>query len=215
MSFLQKLYSRSSATTRRHNPNVQRFNVVVLGAGGVGKSALTFRFAKNSFNELYNPTTEETYCRDIFLNGERYAMEIVDTAGAEQFTELNEQYVRAAHGFVLVFSLTYQASLREIDDIRKQVSRVKGANADTPIIVVGTKLDLVHEREVTRDKIRQLVNKWGITFYETSAKQNWHISDVFQDLLAQMRDRYKDVPTSQKQWDQPKRKKWTDQCLIM
>ncbi|KAH8094568.1 ras family-domain-containing protein [Cristinia sonorae] len=215
MSFLQKPSPQSPATTRRHNPHVQRFNAVVLGAGGVGKSALTVRFVKNSFNELYNPTIEETYRRDIFLDGERYAMEIVDTAGAEQFTALNEQYIRAGHGFVLVFSLTYESSLREIDDIRQQISRVKGANAGTPIVVVGTKLDLVHEREVTRDKIRQLVNEWGLPFYETSAKQNWHVSDVFQDLLAQMRDRYKNDPTSQKQGDKPKRKKRKDQCLIM
>ncbi|THH28241.1 hypothetical protein EUX98_g5953 [Antrodiella citrinella] len=187
-------------------------------AGGVGKSALTVRFVKNSFNEAYNPTIEETYRRDIFLDGERFTIEIIDTAGAEQFTALNEGYIKAGHGFVLVFSLTYESSLREIDDIRQQIARIKGPDAHVPIVVVGTKLDLVHEREVTRDKIRQLVNEWGLPFYETSAKQNWHVTDVFQDLLMQMRDRYKNEAAAQVllQGTQAKRKvKRRDHCVIM
>ncbi|TCD62902.1 Ras- protein rsr1 [Steccherinum ochraceum] len=213
MSFLQK--PPPLTTSRRGNPNVPRFNAVVLGAGGVGKSALTVRFVKNSFTESYNPTIEETYRRDIFLDGERFTMEILDTAGAEQFTALNEGYIKAGHGFVLVFSLTYESSLREIDDIRQQIARIKGPDANVPIVVVGTKLDLVHEREVTRDKIRQLVNEWSLPFYETSAKQNWHVTDVFQDLLMQMRDRYKNELALHAGAKSKRKNKRRDHCVVM
>lgn len=74
----------------------------------------------------------------------------------------------------------------------------------------------VHEREVTRDKIRQLVNEWSLPFYETSAKQNWHVTDVFTDLLMQMRDRYKHEVATQIQNAKPKRRvKRRDHCLVM
>ena len=59
-----------------------------------------------------------------------------------------------------------------------------------PIVVVGTKLDLVNEREVPRSTIQALSNRWDLPFYETSAKRDWHVIDVFEDLVRQMRHRY-------------------------
>jgi len=59
-----------------------------------------------------------------------------------------------------------------------------------PIVVVGTKLDLVNEREVQRSTIQSLASQWDLPFYETSAKRNWYVTEVFEDLLRQMRARY-------------------------
>jgi len=170
---------------------MRQFKVVVLGAGGVGKSALTVRFIQDVFLENYDPTIEEAYRRTITLDGETSSLEVLDTAGAEQFTSLNEVYIKAGKGFVLVFSLTQEASLKEVDHLRKQIYRIKGGEPGTiPIVVVGTKLDLVNEREVHRNSIQNLASRWGMPFYETSSKRNWHISEVFEDLVRQMRARY-------------------------
>lgn len=65
-------------------------------------------------------------------------------------------------------------------------------------MVVGTKLDLVSEREVARSTIECLVSLWKIPFYETSAKRDWHINDVFEDLVRQMIMHYPDEPPSKK-----------------
>lgn len=67
-----------------------------------------------------------------------------------------------------------------------------------PIVVVGTKLDLVNEREVQRSTIESLSSRWEIPFYETSAKRNWHVTEVFEDLLRQMRVKFPDRPKKQK-----------------
>ena len=40
---------------------MREFNAVVLGAGGVGKSALTCRFVKGVFVETYDPTIERLF----------------------------------------------------------------------------------------------------------------------------------------------------------
>ncbi|KAF8651002.1 hypothetical protein AX16_004988 [Volvariella volvacea WC 439] len=166
---------------------MRNYNIVILGAGGVGKSALTVRFIRNVFLEDYNPTIEEEYRRNITLDGETSSLEIMDTAGAEQFMSLNEVYIKAGHGFILVFSLTQEASLKELENLRQQIFRIKGTEKGIPIVVVGTKLDLVNEREVQREAIQPLAARWGLPFYETSAKRDWHVNDVFEDLLRQMR----------------------------
>lgn len=94
---------------------------------------------------------------------------------------------------------------------------------DVPIVIVGTKMDLVsthprrsahtrlhdtqyNEREVTRQAIQELASAWKIPFYETSAKKNWNIQEVFQALTKQMRQRYPEAP--------PKKRRKKD-CIIM
>lgn len=182
------------------------FNVVVLGAGGVGKSALTVRFMRDVFVENYDPTIEENYRRPVVVDGESSSLEVLDTAGAEQFTTLNELYIQTGRGFVLVFSLTQEASLKEVDNLRKQIYRIKGGDSTIPIVVVGTKLDLVNEREVNKTTMQALASRWNLPFYETSAKRNWHVNDVFEDLLRQMRARYP---------QDPQRIKKKSGCIIM
>ncbi|TFY62003.1 hypothetical protein EVJ58_g4147 [Rhodofomes roseus] len=219
---------------------MRKFNAVVLGAGGVGKSALTIRFGKNVFIDQYNPTIEgmspalsprlltdplpEEYRCELIVDGHKCVLEILDTPGTEQFTALNEKYLKNARGFLLVFSLTQESSLRDIDSIRQQIYLAKGTEEDVPIVVVGTKLDLVrfllapirrgshepqsNEREVPRATIHELAQSWKLPFYETSAKRNWHVTDVFEDLVRQMRKRYPD-----KHPVRSKLKK--DPCIIM
>jgi len=184
-----------------------QFNVVVLGAGGVGKSALTVRWVRNVFRENYDPTIEEEYRRDIEVDGVSSSLEVLDTAGAEQFTSLNEVYIKSGRGFLLVFSLTQEASLREVDNLREQIYRIKGGDTTVPIVVVGTKLDLVNEREVQRNTIQLLASSWNLPFYETSAKRNWHVADVFEDLVRQMQKRYPSDPSKKRKNYKP--------CIIM
>ncbi|KAK7678522.1 hypothetical protein QCA50_018394 [Cerrena zonata] len=194
---------------------VRKYRVVVLGAGGVGKSALTVRFAQGRFVSDYNPTIEEEYACDVQAEGETCLLEIMDTAGAEQFTALNEVYIKRARGFVLVFSLTQESTLQDVDNIRQQIQMIKAQEGQSiPIVVVGTKMDLAREREVTRDTIKDLAARWGLPFYETSAKNNWHVTDVFHDLLGQMRRRYPDEPLKKRK-EKTKSRNRIDRCIIM
>ncbi|EIW57833.1 ras-domain-containing protein [Trametes versicolor FP-101664 SS1] len=193
--------------TRKSGSN-QRYSTVVLGAGGVGKSALVMRYGKNTFLDQYDPTIEEEYEVTVEYEGKRSYLQILDTAGVEQFTGINETCIENGQGFVLVFSLTQEASLKDVDHIRQQIYRIKGGEQDIPIVVVGTKMDLTGEREVSSETMQELAVKWGLPFYETSAKKGWHVNEVFNHLLSRMRKRYPNgVPKS--------KKRRRDQCLIM
>jgi len=202
------VWNTPSAAARAHLALLMReFNVVVLGAGGVGKSALTVRFTQGIFLENYDPTIEEEYRREVTVDGVSSQLEVLDTAGAEQFTALNEVYIKSGRGFVLVFSLTQDASLREVDNLREQIYRIKGGRLNIPIVIVGTKSDLVNEREVQLSTISNLSQRWGLPFFETSAKKNWHVTEVFEDLVRQMRKCYPE--------ERSKVKKRHHRCVVM
>jgi hypothetical protein len=79
------------------------------------------------------------------------------------------------------------------------------------MVVIGTKLDLAGEREVSKETIREYAVRWGVPFYETSAKRNWNVSAGFEDLVRQMRDKYPMGPSRKK-----KSKKFADGgCVLM
>jgi GTPase SAR1 family protein len=87
-----------------------------------------------------------------------------------------------------VCSLTQAASVREVENLRTQIHRVKGhTSAPIPMVLVGTKADLGSEREVSRETMQALADKWRVPYYETSAKRNWGIASVFEDVVRQMR----------------------------
>ncbi|KAJ6497324.1 P-loop containing nucleoside triphosphate hydrolase protein [Mycena sanguinolenta] len=185
-----------------------QFNIVVLGDPYTGKSALAQRFIRDIYMESYDPTIEENYYRQIMVDGQLSSLSVLDTAGAELFTSLNEADIKSGRGFVLVFSLARESGLLQVDRLRNQIYRVKGSRA-VPIVVAATQSDRASEREVPAHTLESLSSEWNIPFYETSAKRNWRVDDVFEGLVRQMRRRYPPVAAR-------KQKKQTQgPCIIM
>ncbi|GAA6059196.1 hypothetical protein JCM10212_005541 [Sporobolomyces blumeae] len=169
------------------------YKVVVLGGGGVGKSALTVRFVHSLFVEKYDPTIEDSYRRTINVDGITVALEVLDTAGTEQFMSLHHMYIKSGDGFLLVFSLTSLESVSELHHLREQIQRIKEASnvsgqpQRVPIVLVGSKLDLVQERQVKREVAVELSKSWGgVPYYETSSRREINVEEVFQDITRQM-----------------------------
>jgi GTPase SAR1 family protein len=95
-------------------------------------------------------------------------------------------YMRLGQGFLLVFSITSQSSLRELVDLREQIVRTK-ADPNFPIVLVGNKSDLEEDRAVSRAKAFQISQQWGnIPYYETSARKATNINEVFIDVCRQI-----------------------------
>ena len=104
---------------------MREFKVVVLGSGGVGKSALTVQFVSGLFMEKYDPTIEDFYRKEIEVDHTPCVLEILDTAGTEQFTAMRDLYMKNGQGFVLVYSITAQSTFNDLQDLREQILRVK------------------------------------------------------------------------------------------
>ena len=158
---------------------MREYKIVVLGSGGVGKSALTVQFVQGIFVEKYDPTIEDSYRKQVEVDGQQCMLEILDTAGTEQFTAMRDLYMKNGQGFVLVYSITAQSTFNDLQDLREQILRVKDSE-EVPMVLVGNKCDLEDERVVGKDQGMMMARQFGsqCTFMETSAKAKIGVTDV-------------------------------------
>ncbi|KAK6176106.1 ras-related protein Rap1 [Patella vulgata] len=161
---------------------MREYKIVVLGSGGVGKSALTVQFVQGIFVEKYDPTIEDSYRKQVEVNGCQCMLEILDTAGTEQFTAMRDLYMKNGQGFLLVYSITAQSTFNDLQDLREQILRVKDTE-DVPMILVGNKCDLEDERVVGKDQGANLARNFNCGFLETSAKAKVNVGEIFCDLV--------------------------------
>ncbi|TRY70033.1 hypothetical protein TCAL_15048 [Tigriopus californicus] len=177
---------------------MREYKIVVLGSGGVGKSALTVQFVQGIFVEKYDPTIEDSYRKQVEVDNHQCMLEILDTAGTEQFTAMRDLYMKNGQGFVLVYSITAQSTFNDLQDLREQILRVKDTE-DVPMVLVGNKCDLEEERVVGKDQGLNLASQFSnCSFMETSAKAKIGVKDIFFDLVRQINRRTPDNPQKKK-----------------
>lgn len=161
---------------------LQEYKLVVVGGGGVGKSALTIQLIQSHFVDEYDPTIEDSYRKQCTIDGEQTLLDVLDTAGQEEYSAMREQYMRTGEGFLLVYSINSRNSLEELSSFYEQILRVKDSE-NVPVLIVGNKCDLEIERQVSYDEGKALANRFGCKFIETSAKQRINVEEAFYDLV--------------------------------
>jgi len=170
----------------------------VVGGGGVGKSALTIQFIQSHFVNEYDPTIEDSYRKQCMVDDEVALLDVLDTAGQEEYGAMREQYMRTGEGFLLVYSITSRNSFEEISTFHQQILRVK--DKDTfPVIIVANKADLEYERQVGANEGRDLAKHFGCKFIETSAKQRTNVDEAFSILVREIRKYNKELQTGRPQ----------------
>lgn len=160
---------------------MKELKIVVMGSGGVGKSALTLRFVSGNFVESYDPTVEDYYRKQIELEQSMVTLEILDTAGTEQFGSLRDIYIKNGQGFIIVYSIIDASTFHDIHVMKGQIERVKGESI-VALGLVGNKSDKDAERAVTTREGEVLANTWKCSFFETSAKSNSNVEAAFMDI---------------------------------
>ncbi|KAH8866898.1 GTP-binding protein Di-Ras2 [Schistosoma japonicum] len=92
--------------------------------------------------------------------------------------------ITKAHAFILVYSITNKASFEELQPLYTELTLIKMDElSKVPIMLVGNKIDENDNREVSQAHGRALAQKWKCGFMETSAKSNFNVKEVFQELL--------------------------------
>jgi Ras-related protein Rap-1A/Ras-related protein Rap-1B len=153
-----------------------------LGSGGVGKSAITVQFVQGIFVEKYDPTIEDSYRKMVEVDGRQLMLEILDTAGTEQFTAMRDLYMKNGQGFVLAYSIISQSTFNDIPELRDQIVRVKDTE-NIPTVLVGNKCDLSDQRVITTEQGEALASKFNAKFIEASAKTRINVDEIFQTLV--------------------------------
>ncbi|CAI9740090.1 ras-related and estrogen-regulated growth inhibitor-like [Octopus vulgaris] len=156
---------------KRKKSSLGETKVAVVGAEGVGKSALSVRFLTRRFIGEYDQSSDTKYKHNAVVDGESVAFEIMDTRSLNQDNGARDDVIRWGDGFMLVYSVTSRTSFDIILDIRRKIEDVKKA-AHVPVIVVGNKADMAHVRQVTHDEGRLLAIDFGCPFMEVSASED-------------------------------------------
>ena len=112
-------------------------------------------------------------------------LEILDTAGTEQFASMRDLYIKNGQGFVIVFSITSLQTFQDIRTMKEQIMRVKGTDR-IPMLLVGNKCDLENQREVHASEADSLAQSWGCSFFEASAKSTCNVNEVFIEIVREM-----------------------------
>ena len=165
------------------------FKSIVVGDGGVGKTALTLRFSKGFFTEDYKMTIGvdfhvKTISIDTLEETIKCKLQLWDTGGQERFSSIRPMYYRGSLGAVLVFDLTNYASFEHlpqwIEEVRANIK------SEIPLLLVGNKSDLTDQRAVSIEEINQFTRDFNLYYMETSAKTGDGVGDCFYILACLM-----------------------------
>ncbi|OCB84441.1 ras-1 [Sanghuangporus baumii] len=171
---------------------LREYKLVVVGGGGVGKSAITIRFIQGQFVDEYDPTIEaipleDSYRKQCLIDEEVALLDVLDTAGQEEYSAMREQYMRSGEGFMLVYSITDRNSFAEMDQFYHQILRVKDRDY-VPLVLLGNKLDLEDsDRTVNTAEGINLAKHFGCHFFESSAKLRVNVDEAFVELVREIR----------------------------
>ena len=172
------------------------FKIVICGGNSVGKTCLFNRYCFNSFNVDTSPTIGINFHsinlkinneKDPELLGEHYVVNsIFDFGGQERFKPLVGQFLEGSSGGLLVFNSINNLSFQELDFWYEQLI-TNAISSDIPILLVGSKSDLIDKTpksEIVDEKLIQkfIKDKHIDGFYRTSALENYNVLEVFKEL---------------------------------
>lgn len=90
--------------------------------------------------------------------------------------------IQRGHAFILTYSTTNKQSLPQLKPVFDEIVDIKGGSEMVPIMLVGNKCDDPN-RQIPESEGRRMANQWQCSFLETSAKNNYNIQELFEQLL--------------------------------
>ncbi|XP_067881139.1 GTP-binding protein Rheb-like isoform X1 [Heterodontus francisci] len=180
--------------------------IAVLGYRSVGKSSLTIQFVEGQFIDCYDPTIENTFNKTIKFDGQDFYLQLVDTAGQDEYSIFSRSHTVDVHGYVLVYSVTSMKSFEVIKAIRSKLLDMVGKihrpssphyappleppcfcqMCRIPTVLVANKRDLSKQRVVQTEEGKKLADSWGAAFLESSAKQNDTTVEIFKMMIQEI-----------------------------
>ena len=170
--------------------------LLVLGASGVGKSALVHRFYADEFVEDRMIDQDVTVRREVKLDDDICIAEIVDMHCTGEFTAMRDLNMKGCQGVILAYSITSRKSFDDLPNEWEQILRVQDVSS-FPVVIVGCKADLEQQRQVDFQEAQEMATLLGGMAMETSAKENWKIRDSIATLVKLVAQQKK-APTTSK-----------------
>ncbi|ERE82583.1 ras-related protein Rab-27B-like protein [Cricetulus griseus] len=162
--------------------------LLALGDSGVGKTTFLYRYTDNKFNPKFITTVGIDFREKRVINvdtGQTISLSMAPEQLSEDrrwFRSLTTAFFRDAMGFLLMFDLTSQQSFLNVRNWMSQLQA--NAYCENPdIVLIGNKADLADQREVNERQARELAEKYGIPYFETSAASGQNVEKSVETLL--------------------------------
>lgn len=165
-------------------PPKQR-KIALMGFRSVGKSSLTIQYVDNQFVDSYDPTIENTFHKVIKVGSQEYQLDLIDTAGQDEYSIMPQSHSMNIDGYVIVYSVNSRKSFEIVKIIHDKLLDITG-KTHLPLALVGNKTDLRMERVVSVEEGKRLADQWKAIFLETSAKENQKVAEIFQRVVMEM-----------------------------
>ena len=158
-------------------------SIITLGDTTVGKTCLAQRFIGQEFKDIKLSTIgQECFIKIVNINNHEIKIKIWDTAGQERYRSIAISSIRNANGVLLVYDITKKNTYGTLEYWFKQIKNVLEIK-DTPIVLIGNKIDLKDSREVLYEKGEEFAKDHGIKFFECSAKSKINVDEAFNCLI--------------------------------
>lgn len=159
----------------------------------MGKSCLLLRFADNTYTESFISTIGVDFVlpmqkiRTVEIEGKVVKLQIWDTAGQERFRTITSSYYRGAHGIIVVYDTTEKESFKNVTSWMNEINRYASENVNR--LLIGNKSDMDEKKQVSYEEGRELAEKMGIKFMETSAKNSHNVEQAFTLMATEIKAR--------------------------
>lgn len=167
-------------------PPVKHRKVVMLGYPSVGKSSLALQFVKGDFPKEYEPTIGNTWSKTFVLGDDEFELDVVDTAGQDEYSLLPQSFIFGIHGYIVVYSVACSRSFQIATGLYRVLTDRRG-KCLMPIVLVGNKNDLPSQsRQVKPEEGKKLADSWGAAFMEVSAKDPEKSKQIFTKIIEEI-----------------------------
>jgi small GTP-binding protein len=165
-------------------PKTMNFDgkLVLLGNSGVGKSSIAMRYVNNTFSEAFEVTIGGGYLQQIvrLKDGSSLKLDIWDTGGQERYRALLQLYYRDADAALITYDVTNAKSL---EDCEYWVNELRRTEENCILCLVGNKIDIpIEEQKVNSKAAQEFGEKYGMLFFETSAKTGENVNKLFESV---------------------------------
>ncbi|XP_040580939.1 ras-related protein Rab-35 [Lepeophtheirus salmonis] len=159
------------------------FKLLIIGDSGVGKSSLLLRFADNSFTGNYITTIGVDFkIRTLEVNGERVKLQIWDTAGQERFRTITATYYRGTHGVIVVYDVSNGESFANVKRWLHEIDQNCSSEVVSRVLVGNKNDGDTAKKVVLTEDAKRFSDQMGIRLFETSAKENFNVEEMFKSL---------------------------------
>jgi len=157
-----------------------KWKIVILGDPSVGKTSLVRHFCDEYFRENYLSTIGVSFLRkELSIQDYKVTLQLWDIGGQSIFGgKLRENYLRGAHGALILFDLTEKSTLMHLPEWYENLI---STTSEIPIILIGNKCDLPYKEKIV-SRAERLAKKYGAPLYITSAKTGKNMIEVFYTL---------------------------------